>query len=59
MVQISSQNTVFPGFSKKHGSGALNPLKIQVAFQPRFFPVSEILHPKEYSGLLSWMGKEA
>lgn len=51
-VLISWQNTMFPSFSKKHGSVALNPLKIQVAFQPRFFPISDTLQPKEYSGLL-------
>lgn len=54
-VLISSQNTMLPSFSKKHGSMALNSLKIQVSFQPRFFPISEILHSKEFSGLCPWI----
>lgn len=42
-------------FLKSMAALALNSLKIQVSFQPRFFPVSEILHSKEFSGLCPWI----
>lgn len=42
-------------FLARHGNVALNPLKIQVAFQHRFLSISEILHPTEFSGLFPWI----